>query len=193
MKYVNIIISIFILVFVSTNVNGNELPTHLDKYLSTYAGKYEIVLRHFENNTDPLPIKLRDFEKATEALKGEFRGTMRKIYAKGPFKVSGKFQCTKGSSGGSKKCGPHCVSTPDTNAVYEIGSGHVLWNNDPNKRKSWGKASGKSEYCYTKKKSGKGKDKYTVGASFALPKAYVYDKAEKDVYALFNYIITNAE
>ncbi len=193
MKYFNLAITITILSLFSVGSTANELPSHLDKYLSTYAGKYEIILRHFENSSDPLPVKLREFEKATEAQKSEFRKIMRDEYSIGPFNVAKKFTCTKGSSGGSKKCGPHCVETPNANAVYDNGSGHVLWNNDPNKRKSWGKASGDKKYCYTKKKSGKGKDKYTVGARFELPKSHVYDKAEKDVSDLFNYIITNAE
>lgn len=172
--------------------NASELPDYLKPYLVEYDGKYKIIIDSFKDSDLSLGEKLKEYEKSLGIIKSEVRNKLIAELSEGPFSVSGNHSCTKGYSGGSKTCGPHCVESPNDEALYVAGSGHVLWNRDPAQRKNWGKEVGDQKYCYTKKKSGKGKDKYSVHATFAIPEAITLKKADKGVTTLFNYIITKS-
>jgi hypothetical protein len=155
----------------------------LDNYISDYRDKHNLINDYFERNTTlTLSQKLQEYEVQMGLLKNDFKQKRKAEYNAIKQTISVSHSCTKGNSGGTKKCGTKCTSapTPDfytkTEWIKNYGQGRFSVNGD---------IGG----CIYLQKSGIGTISGSVSAIYKIRPAVILTQIDLETKKLFNRIV----
>ncbi|ELC7322395.1 MULTISPECIES: hypothetical protein [Stenotrophomonas] len=174
----------------SAAANASLKP--LDYYFVKFKGEHDVMRDAIKNDPDiPSSQKPVAYKERFEELQGRFKAERSTEYASQRAIVVQDHSCTKGSSGGTKKCGTKCASAPSPEWFTEASMVESLQeNNAPNKRKATIKPDG-SAACIYLQKSGKGRLFVRVKATFKYRPDFILRAVDADNTAVFKKIVTD--
>ena len=150
-------------------------------YFPEYSGLYEVLLESTIRNPDmSTDERLRRFSEGLKKLREQFRTQRADEYKSKAWLSHWKsHSCTKGSSGGTKRCGWKYIDAPlpgmitKAGEVEHDGRGKVRIKNN-----------GQRVGIYLEK-SGRGKKKGKIRATFRFSNSYISGAVERDQEDLF--------
>jgi hypothetical protein len=184
MKFIYLLF--FLCLPISITAQDNSMSKHvtpLDNYFSDYKGKYDLILKHFENSNEPLNVKLKSFENELDLLKNDFKAKRTKEYEAVQKSGSKGHSCTKGYSGGTKKCGQKCIADPGSEFYTK-----QQWISKSSKG-ALRFTPGTNKVCIYLQKSGKGRVEASVSATFRLKPILILQQVDAESKILFKKIM----
>jgi hypothetical protein len=155
----------------------------LDNYISDYRDKHNLINDFLKNDTTlTLTQKLQEYEAQMGLLKKDFKQKRKAEYDAIEKTTSVSHSCTKGNSGGTKKCGTKCTSPPTSDFytkaewITKFGQGSFSVNGD---------IGG----CIYLQKSGKGKIAGSISAKYKIRPSTILTQVDAETKKLFNRVV----
>ncbi|MEJ1139814.1 hypothetical protein [Stenotrophomonas sp. CCNWLW162] len=185
--------ALFLLLLVTPILaDANTSLKPLDYYFVKFKGEHDVMRDAVKNDpTIPSNQKPRIYRERFEELQERFKSERSAEYAAQRAIVERDHSCTKGSSGGTKKCGAKCAEAPSSEWFTDPGMVQSL-NEDgtPASRRASTKADG-SAACIYLQKSGKGRIFVRVKATFKYRPDFILRAVDADNTAVFSRIVTD--
>ncbi|WP_414492968.1 hypothetical protein [Stenotrophomonas maltophilia] len=171
---------------------ANNSLKPLDYYFVKFKGEHD-VMRDAVKNDPAIPSnqKPRVYRERFEELQERFKTERSAEYAAQRATVVQDHSCTKGSSGGTKKCGTKCAIAPSSEWFTAPSMVQSLEEDGrPSPRVASTKADG-SAACIYLQKSGAGRIFVRVKATFKYRPDFILRAVDTDNTAVFSRIVTD--
>jgi len=183
LKYLILIIALF-----TTSALADVSLPSINPHYTSYKGLHDVMMHSVENDSSlTTGQKMAEYTKRLNRLKTKFRNKREKEYKSVVVNKTKGNSCTKGYSGGSKRCDKY-IDAPVNYYTKPAWTAKYKENGTPMNRQATVENNGQRVWTRIKK-SGKGRYYEQIRAEFRLKPLYIQESLYKDTTYLFNKIL----
>lgn len=180
---------LLLVMFSNSYAYATDKVSNIDDYYTNYKGLHDVMMHSVMNDSSlSTSQKMMEYTKRLTELKQKFRSERLNEYTRVVISLSKGNSCTKGYSGGSKRCDKY-IDAPENFYTKPDWTGKYKENGTPMNKQA--EVSGNGKRVWTRiKKSGQGKYYEEIRADFRYEPLFVERTLNNEVTMLFNRILS---